>query len=103
MRVYFCNSTKLNFGSGFDNNLKTLQEEFKEVYTARAKLEAKLSNINRDINNSTDKQDRKIKIECVIVKSKDAFSSVIEEIEELFELARGTEDPDSACKILGSG
>ena len=38
------------------------------------KIEAELSNINSDINTSIDEQDRKIKIERLIVKSKVAFT-----------------------------
>ena len=61
--------------------MAALQEKFKKVYTARAKLETELSSIYSDFNNSIDKQDRKVKIERLIVKSKDAFTSVIEKNE----------------------
>ena len=73
---------------------------FKKVFTARAKLEAELSNIYCDINISFDKLYGKVKIEHLIVKSKDAFTSVIEKNEEPFDVAHKTEDPDATCKNL---
>ena len=66
----------------------------------RAKLEAEFVKIYSDFNNSNDKQDRKVKIERLIVKSKDAFTSVVVKNEELFDLANKTEDPNAACKNL---
>ena len=56
--------------------------------------------IYSDINNFVDKQERKVKIECLIVKSKDVLTSVIEKNEELFDLVHETEDPDTACRDL---
>ena len=47
-----------------------------------------------------DKQDRKIKIERLIVKCKEAFTRVVDKNEELFDLAQRTEDPDAACRNL---
>ena len=47
-----------------------------------------------------DKQDRKVKIERLIVKCKDAFTRVVDTNEELFDLAQNTEDQDAACKNL---
>ena len=47
-----------------------------------------------------DKQDRKVKIERLIVKCKDAFTREIDNNEELFDLAQKTEDPDATCKNL---
>ena len=44
------------------------------------------------INNAVNKQDRK-KIELLIVKSKNALTSVIEKNEKLIDLALTTEDP----------
>ena len=41
------------------------------------------SNIYGDINNSNDKQDRKVMIEHVIVKCKDTFTAVIDNNKEL--------------------
>ena len=76
--------------------MAALQEMFKKVYTSWAQLEAEHSNIYSDFNNSIDKQDRKIKIEFLIVKSKDAFTSVIEKNEEFLDLSHKTEDPDAA-------
>ena len=46
-----------------------------------------------------DKQDKKVKIELLIVKCKDAFTRVVIKNEELFDLV-WSEDPDSACKNL---
>ena len=47
-----------------------------------------------------DKQDRKVKVERLIAKWKDAFTRVVDKNEELFDLAQKTEDPDAACKNL---
>ena len=47
-----------------------------------------------------DKQDRKVKIERLIVKCKDAFIRVVDKNEELFDLTQKTEDPDAACMNL---
>ena len=80
--------------------MAALQEKLKKVQTARAKLEAKLSNIYSDINNSIDKQDSKIKVERLAVRSKDAFITIFEKNDELFDVALRTEDQDAACKKL---
>ena len=84
--------------------MTTLQDKFNKLYSARAKLEAELNNIYGNINNAVDKQDRKVKIERLIVKCKDFhfkdFTRVVDKNEELFDLAQRTEDPDAACKNL---
>ena len=80
--------------------MATLQEKFNKLYSARAKLEAELNNIYGEINNAVDKQDRKVKVERLIVKCKVAFTRVVDKNEELFDLAQKTEDPDAACKNL---
>ena len=80
--------------------MTTLQDKFNKLYSARAKLEAELNNIYGEINNAVDKQDRKVKIERLIVKCKDAFIRVVDKNEELFDLAQKTENPDAACKNL---
>ena len=77
-----------------------LQDKFNKIYSARAKLEAELNKIYGEINTAVDKQDRKIKIERLIVKCKDAFTRVVDKNEELFDLAQKTEDPDAACENL---
>ena len=77
-----------------------MQDKFKKLYSARVKLEAELNNIYGEINNAVDKQDRKAKIERLIEKCKDAFTRLVDENEELFDLAQKTEDPDAACKNL---
>ena len=63
-------------------------------------MEAELNNIYGENNNAVDKQDRKVKIERLIVKCEDAFSRVVDKNEELFDLAQKTEDPDAAFKNL---
>ena len=80
--------------------MTTLQDKFNKLYSARAKLEAELNNIYGEINNAVDKQDRKVKIERLLVKCKDAFIRVVDKNEELFDLAQKTENPDAACKNL---
>ena len=80
--------------------MTTLQDKFNKLYSARAKLEAELNNIYGEINNAVDKQDRKVKIERLLVKCKDAFIRVVDKNEELFDLAQKSENPDAACKNL---
>ena len=80
--------------------MATLQDKFNKLYSARAKLEAELKNIYGEINNAVDKQDRKVKIERLTVKGKDAFARVVDKNEKLFDLAQKAEDPDAACKNL---
>ena len=80
--------------------MATLQDKFNKLYSARAKLEAEPNNIYGEINNAVDKQDRKVKIERLIVKCKDAFTRVVDKNEELFDLAKNTEDTDAVCKNL---
>ena len=67
--------------------MATLQDKFNTLYSARAKLEAELNNIYGEINKAVDKQDRKVEIERLIVKCKDAFTRVVDKNEELFNLA----------------
>ena len=80
--------------------MTNLQDKFNKLYSARAKLEAELNNIYGEISNAVDKQDRKVKIERLFVKCKDAFTRVVDKNEELIDLAQKTEDPDAACKNL---
>ena len=75
----------------------TLQDKINNFYSARAKLEAEL---DCEINSAVDKQDRKVKIERLIVKCKNANTRVVDKNEELFDLAQKTEDPDAVCKNL---
>ena len=83
--------------------MATFQDKFNKLYRARAKLEAELNNIFGEITNALYKQDRKVKIERLIVKCKDAFTRIVDKNEELFDLAQKTEDPDAACKNLENG
>ena len=80
--------------------MPTLQDKFNKIYSVRAKLEAELINIYGENNNAVDMQDRKVKIEFLIVNCKDAFTIVIDKNEELFDPAQKTEDPDAASKNL---
>ena len=68
-----------------------MQDKFNKLHSTKAKLEAEFNNTYGEINNAVDKQDRKAKIERLIVKCKDAFTKVIDKNEELFDLARKTE------------
>ena len=58
--------------------MTTLQYKFNKLYSARAKLESELNNIYGEISNAVDKQDRKVKIERLIVKCRDAFTRVVD-------------------------
>ena len=68
--------------------MTTLQDKLNNLYSARAKIEAKLNNIYGEINNAVDKQDRKVKIERLIVKCNDASTRVVDQNEEIFDLAQ---------------
>ena len=61
--------------------MATLQDKFNKHYRARAKLEAELNNIYVEINNAVDKQDRKVRIERLILKCRDAFTRVVDKNE----------------------
>ena len=87
-------------GSCFDKFMRTMQDKFKKLYSAKAKLEAELNNIYGEINKAVNKQDRKVTIERLIVKCKDAFTRVVDKNEELFDLAQKNEDPDAACRNI---
>ena len=80
--------------------MTTLQNRFNKLYIARAKLEAELNNIYGENKNAVYKQDRKVKIEHLIVKCEDAFTREVDKNEELFDLAQKSEDPDAACENL---
>ena len=80
--------------------MTTLQDKLNNLYSARAKIEAKLNNIYGEIKNAVDKQDRKVKIKRLIMKCNDASTRVVDQNEELFDLAQKIEDPDAACKNL---
>ena len=77
-----------------------MQDKFNKLYSARTKLGPELNNIYSEINNAVDKRDRKVKIERLIVKCKDAFTRVVDKNEEFFDLAQKTEDQDTVCKNL---
>ena len=66
----------------------TLQDKFNKLYSTRAKLEAERKKIYGEINNAVDFPERKVKIERLIVKCKDAFTRVVDKNEELFDLAQ---------------
>ena len=80
--------------------MTTLQEKFKKFSSARAKLETKLNNIYSDIDSVVDKQDRKAKIERMIVRCKDAFTRVVDKNGELFDLVQKNRVPSAARKNL---
>ena len=77
-----------------------MQDKFNNLYSARTKLEPEFNKIYGEINNAAD---RKIEIERLIVKCNDAFTRVVDKNEELFDLAKKTEDPDAALRTLKNG
>ena len=80
--------------------MATLQDKINKLYGAKAKLEAELNNIYGEINNAVDKQGRKVKIERLIVKCKEAFTRIVDKNDELSDLAQKTEYPDAAFENL---
>ena len=73
---------------------------FAVCYSASANLEAEPNIIYSKIDNAVDKQYRKDKIKRLIVKCKEAFPKVVDEIEELYVVEQKTEYPNAACKNL---
>ena len=66
-----------------------------------SKIEAGLNNnVHCETNNAIDKPEKKVKAEYLIVKCKDAFTNVVDEIEKVFDLAPKTEVQDGACQNL---
>ena len=98
--MYFCNSTKLNLWFVFWYDHGNIAGRIQQTLWCESKLKAIINNIDGELNNAVDKQVRKVKIERLIVKCKDAFTRVVEKNEELFGLAQKTEDLNAACKNL---
>ena len=76
------------------------QEKLKKPFNARSNLESELRNINKDITDAIDRQDRRVKVERLVSKLKDVFSKLVQKNEELFDLASKTENPDSIYPVL---
>ena len=81
--------------------MATFQDKFNNLYGARANLEAEINNIYGESNNAVDKQDRKFKIERLILKCRDSFTRLVDKNEGFFDLAQKTEDQGASGKNLG--
>ena len=77
-------------------------EKLKKLFNARSNLESELRNIHRDINEtSIDCQDRRERlVERLVSMLKDVFSKLVQQNEELFDLASKAENPDSIYPVL---
>ena len=76
------------------------QEKLKKLHNIRSNLYSKLSNINKDITDVIDRQDRRVKVKRLVSKLKTVFSKLVRKNEELFDLARKVEHPDSIYFVL---
>ena len=59
------------------------QEKLKNLFNARSNLESDLYNIHKDITDTIDRQDRRVKVERLVSKLKDVFSKLVRKNEEL--------------------
>ena len=76
------------------------QEKLKKFFDARSNLVSELRNIHRDITDTVDCQDKRVKVERLISKLKIVFSKLVQKNEELFDLASKTENPESIYNVL---
>ena len=76
------------------------QEKLKKLFNARSNLESELRNIHKYITDAIDHQDRRVKVERLISKLKVVFSKLVQENEELFDLASKAENPESIYPVL---
>ena len=75
-------------------------EKLKKLFNPRCNLESELCNIQKDIIDAIDLQDRRIKVERLVSKLKDVFSKLVQKNEKLFDLASKAENPDSIYLVL---
>ena len=73
----------------------------KKLFNARYNLEYELRNIHKDITDAIDRQDSRFKVERLASKLKDVFSKLVQRNEELFDLSRKAENPDSIYPVPG--
>ena len=76
------------------------QKKLIKLFNSRFDLESELCNIHKDITDSIDRQDRRVKVERLVSKLKDVFSKLVQKNEELFDLASKAENPDSIYPVL---
>ena len=76
------------------------QEKLKGLYNARSNLESEMRNIHKNITDTKDWPDRRVKFEQLDFKLKDAFSGLLQKNEDQFDLASETENPDSISLVL---
>ena len=64
------------------------QEKLKKLFNARSNLQSEIYNIHKDITDAIDRQDRRVKVERLVSKLKDAFSKLVEKNEELVDFCQ---------------
>ena len=72
-----------------------LDQKVKKLYAARAKREAELHAIHKDILHCINSKSRRVKFERLVTKCNEAFITVVDKNEDLIAFARKTEDPSS--------
>ena len=58
------------------------QEKSKKLNIAKSNLESELRNINNDITDAIDRQDRRIEVERLVSNLKDFFDKLVQKIEK---------------------
>ena len=82
----------------FANNnivMSNSYQKFKKFYAARSKREAELHAIHEDNLHCIDSQSKRVKIERLVTKCREAFMTVVGKNENLIAFAGKTEDPSA--------
>ena len=88
-----------------NNNImmsNSLDQKVKKFYAARSKREAELHARHEDILHCINSQSRRVKVERLVTKCKEAFMTVVHKNEDLIAFAGKTEDPSALVPSLES-
>ena len=80
----------------------SLDQKVKKLYAARLKREAELHAIHQDILHCINNQSRRVKVERLVTKFKEAFMTVVDKNEDLIAFAGKTEYPSALVPSLES-
>ena len=80
----------------------SLDQKAKKLYAARSKREAELHAIHEDILHCINSRSRRVKVERLVTKCKEAFMTVVDKNEHLIAFAGKTEDPSALVPSLES-
>ena len=65
----------------------SLNQKVKKLYTARSKREAEMDATHEDILHCLNSQSRRVKVERLLTKCKEAFMTVVDKNEDLIAFA----------------